>query len=253
MSAFDRTILEGSLSTQHYGRSIELKERTGSTNDDVRDAAAGGAPSGHVIVADTQERGRGAHGRVWSSPPGDDLYFSILERRTLDGTRLPWLTLAVGLAVREALSAYTPDARCTCKWPNDVLVDDRKCAGILVESSSMGSRVGPFVVGVGIDVNRATFPPELEGNATSLRLTADRRFDREHVLGTALRAIEDRVNLLHAGGHDALRATLRDHLAWVGERVVIDGHRGTLLGVDDDGALLLDTGARVVSGTLRRA
>lgn len=250
MTALDRDAIEAALTGRSYGRSLELKARTGSTNDDAREVAASGASSGHVIVAEAQDRGRGAHGRVWSSPPGQDLYFSILERRPLDGAQLPWLTLAVGLGVRDAVSAYVERAQ--CKWPNDVLVGDRKCAGILVESSSMGSRVGPFVIGVGLDVNRTAFAPELAHTATSLRLASDRELAREAVLAEVLGAIEARVEQLHAGQQEALKRDLLAHLAWVGEPVCIDRREGTLVGIDDDGALRLDDGARIVSGTLRR-
>jgi len=251
VTALDRESITGALIGRSYGRSLDLKERTGSTNDDVREAAGGGAPSGLVIVADAQDRGRGAHGRVWSSPPGEDLYFSILERRTLDGAQLPWLTLAVGLGVRDAVSGYASDAR--CKWPNDVLIGDRKCAGILVESSSMGNRVGPFVIGVGLDVNRTVFAPELAEAATSLRLASNHSLTRETVLANVLSAIEARVDQLHAGQRDALKRDLTSHLAWIGQQVLIDQHQGTLVGIDDDGALRLSGGERILSGTLRRA
>jgi BirA family biotin operon repressor/biotin-[acetyl-CoA-carboxylase] ligase len=250
VTLLDPERIASALNGRSYGRSIELKERTGSTNDDVREAAASGASSGHVIVADAQDNGRGAHGRVWSSPPGEDLYFSILERRPLDGSQLPWLTLAVGLGVRDAVSTWAPEVR--CKWPNDVLIGERKCAGILVESSSMGQRVGPFVIGVGLDVNRTVFAPDLIETATSLRLASGQTLSRETVLADVLGAIEARVDQLHAGQRDALKRDLERHLAWVGQRVRIDSHEGTLLGIHDDGALRLSGGERILSGTLRR-
>lgn len=248
--------IAAALTTERYGRSLEVKARTGSTNDDARTALEAGAPSGHVILADAQDRGRGAQGRAWSSPGGTDLYFSILERRTLPPAALPWLTLAVGLGVRAALGAHAPAA---LKWPNDVLLGarPRKAAGILVESSSTGNVIGPFVIGVGIDVNRASFAPELEDVATSLLRETGRALDRSLVFAAVLGAIEAEVaELDRPAGLAALHARLSAHLAFRGERVRVDDEVGELLGVAEDGALRLRTDAgerRLRSGTLRRA
>lgn len=248
--------ITAALATTSYGRSLEVKARTGSTNDDVRSAIDAGAPSGHVVVADTQDRGRGAQGRAWSSPGGSDLYFSILERRTLAPASLPWLTLAVGLGVRAALGVHT---EAVVKWPNDVLVGARrrKAAGILVESSSTGSVIGPFVIGVGIDVNRPSFAPELEEVATSLARETGRTFDRSLLLAAVLAAIETEVRLLdRPDGPSVLHARLSAHLAFRGERVQVDDQVGELVGIADDGALQLGTATgerRLRSGTLRRA
>lgn len=257
MSTLDAGAVAEALSTRAYGRSLEVKPRTGSTNDDAREAAAAGVASGHVIVADAQDRGRGAHGRTWASPAGTDLYFSILERRLLGPERMPWLTLAVGLGVRDALSARSP-VPVWCKWPNDVLLatadGDRKSAGILVESSSVGTTVGPFVIGVGIDVNRVELAPELVGVATSLALVSGHPHDRPQVLADVLRAIEARVDQLHAGDMPGLRSDLWHHLAWRGRRVRVDDRAGILETLGDDGALVLRDGPdawHVRSGTLR--
>jgi len=150
--------LASRLTTRVYGRSLEVLAETGSTNDDARTAAERGAPRGHVIVADAQRSGRGARGAVWSSPPGTDLYLSIVERLELAPRDVATLTLAVGLGVRDAcatlLGAHGAAPAVTVKWPNDVRVGDRKCAGVLVESSSMGEQLGPIVIGIGLDVNR---------------------------------------------------------------------------------------------------
>jgi BirA family biotin operon repressor/biotin-[acetyl-CoA-carboxylase] ligase len=252
----DAARISAALGTAAYGRSLEVKARTGSTNDDAKAAIDAGVPSGHVIVADAQERGRGAHGRAWSSPAGTDLYFSVVERRSVPPAALPWLTLAVGLGVREALGAH---AEAAVKWPNDVLLGpaQRKAAGILVESSSIGSAMGAFVIGVGIDVNRADFAPELAPVATSLFRETGRTHDRCALLAAVLGAIEAQVaELEHPRGPEVLHARLGAHLAYRGERVQVEGEVGALLGVAEDGALRLGTERgerRLRSGTLRRA
>lgn len=250
------------LTTRAYGRSLDVLAETGSTNDDARAAAERGAPRGHVVVADAQRSGRGARGAAWSSPPGSDLYLSIVERLDLAPREIATLTLAVGLGVRaacaELLSACGAVAPVTVKWPNDVRIgerhDARKCAGILVESSSMGERVGPIVIGIGLDVNRAAWPEELGRIATSLREACGATLDRAEVLATLLEHVEAAVDRLASQGAGAVIAELRGHLAMVGDPVEIDGHTGVLEGIDDDGLLLLrdETGVRrIASGTLR--
>ena len=241
-----------------------MRARTGSTNDDAREAALAGAPRGHVVVADTQEQGRGSHGRVWSSPAGVDLYLSIVERLPLEPAVLPTVTLAVGLGVTDAVAALVPEiaTRVRVKWPNDAWIDRRKVAGVLVESSSTGAAQGPVVIGIGLGVNRLAWPEELTGQATSLlevgrSLHAGRApFDRSEVLAVLLASVERAVDALLERGVAATIARLEERLALVGEHVDVDGTRGTLVGLTASGALRIadGQGERVVfSGTLRPA
>ncbi|MFO0682531.1 MAG: biotin--[acetyl-CoA-carboxylase] ligase [Sandaracinus sp.] len=241
-----------------------MRARTGSTNDDAREAALAGAPRGHVVVADTQEQGRGSHGRVWSSPAGVDLYLSIVERLPLEPAVLPTVTLAVGLGVTDAIAALVPEiaTRVRVKWPNDAWIDRRKVAGVLVESSSTGAAQGPVVIGIGLGVNRLAWPEELTGQATSLlevgrALHGGRApFDRNEVLAELLASVERAVDALLERGVAATIARLEERLALVGEHVDVDGLRGTLLGLTPSGALRIADGQHervVFSGTLRPA
>ncbi len=242
------------LRTRRYGRSLEVREETGSTNDDARAALDAGAPDGHVVVADRQRAGRGARGRAWSSPGGTDLYFSIVARVPVELPRLAPLTLAVGLGVAEAASALAPLSRVEVKWPNDVWLDGRKCAGVLVEASARGATLEGVVVGVGLDVNRERFEGELDGIATSLRRAAGGPFDRAAVLARVLESIEAEVDRFAAHGPGVVVPRVEARLALRGERVVCDEAEGVLLGLAPTGALRLDTGAGVrelIAGTLR--
>lgn len=250
------------LETRTYGRSLDVRGVTGSTNDDAREAAAAGAPRGHVVVADAQEAGRGSRGRTWSSPGGVDLYLSIVERVAVRPEDAPVITLAVGLGVTDAIAAVAPAlaSRVRVKWPNDAWIDRRKTAGILVESSSLGERMAPVIVGVGVGVNRLSWPAELVGQATSLREASGGAvvpaFDRALVLAGLLLAIERAVDALSAEGVAATLARLAGRLALVGEDVLVDDVPGRLIGLDPRGALRLATagGERtMVSGTLRPA
>lgn len=149
------------------GRPARIVERTGSTNDDARAWAAEGAPHGAVVIADAQDRGRGRHGRSWSTPPGESLAMSIVLRPHVAPSALPPLALVAGLAARTGIAR-----RCggdvLLKWPNDVVIEGRKIAGVLVEGAIGSMRVEHVVVGVGVNVARTAFPEDLI--ATSLAL-----------------------------------------------------------------------------------
>ncbi len=237
------------LATRRFGRSLDVRAVTGSTNDDAREAR--GVPDGHVVLADRQRAGRGSRGRQWSSPGGTDLYFSILLTSTgLSPAGLPPLTLAVGLGVALACEPLV-DERIELKWPNDVRHGERKCAGILVEAVSVGARLDRVIIGVGLDVNRASFGADLDGVATSLSRIAGRELDREEVFVQVLERVEVEVDRFVERGVGAIVPRVEARLAWRGEAVVCDGVRGTLRGLREDGALLIGERA-VLSGTLRR-
>lgn len=253
--------IAGQLTTRRYGRSLDVRARTQSTNDDARQAAEAGAPDGHVVVADMQAAGRGALGHAWSSPTGTDLYLSIVDRPAIPTHALPQVTLAVGLGVADCVERLT-ERRAQVKWPNDILVSDnsnsqaRKCAGILVETTSVGAQLGAVVMGIGLNVNRATFEGELAETATSLAVLCGREFERAAVLARLLLAVETWVDRLVYAGAAPVVAALAERLAWRGERVVCGEVTGELLGLDETGALRLATsaGVRTLSaGRLRRA
>lgn len=217
------------------GAEARLVAETTSTMDEGWRALDAGAPHGLVIVAEVQTAGRGSHGRSWRSPPGDDLYLSALLR--LEKPR-PTLTLATALAVVDAArSAGVGGGRLRVKWPNDVLVDGAKVAGILCESRSRGERFDA-VVGVGLNVNRERFDPALA--ATSLRLATGEAKDRGAVLAALLNAME-RWSLAEPS---AVTGTLDEALAWRGEVVRCDDLEGELLGVAADGGLRLKVDGR---------
>uniref|UniRef100_UPI001867034C biotin--[acetyl-CoA-carboxylase] ligase n=1 Tax=Luteolibacter marinus TaxID=2776705 RepID=UPI001867034C len=161
------------------GFRLKVREVTGSTNDDVREAARGGAGAGLVIVAGRQESGRGRRGAAWVCPPGEGLAFSVLLRPAEKKILWPRLSLAAGLAVAEALDRHGVAA--DVKWPNDVWIDGKKIAGILVEAGD-----DHVVVGIGINVGVTAFPPGLGDSATSLALECGDAPELSAVLGVVL-------------------------------------------------------------------
>jgi BirA family transcriptional regulator, biotin operon repressor / biotin---[acetyl-CoA-carboxylase] ligase len=236
--------LAARLLTSRYGRSFVSLAETGSTNDEARAAALSGAPSGHVVSAERQLHGRGSNGRSWSSPAGLDLFVSIVDRPAIALPQLPPLTLAVGLGVAHAVEALLGAAvQAQVKWPNDVLLHGKKCAGILVEASTSGSTVESLVIGIGLNVNRLEFEPELREIATSLR--AERpghaELDRAQALAELLAAVETQVDRLAALGSAAIVAELVPRLALIGQRARCGEVEGVVTGVSPGGALLMRT------------
>jgi BirA family biotin operon repressor/biotin-[acetyl-CoA-carboxylase] ligase len=206
-----------------------------STMRHVADAAAAGAAPGLVAVADFQTAGRGRLGRTWEAPPGSALLMSILlDVADLPPPRRHLVTAAVGLSARDACAAiggFTPDL----KWPNDLLVGDRKLAGILAESS--GAEV---VVGIGLNLSAA--PP----GAVFAEEVADRPVARDQLLVALLQALDSRY-----GRWDAVAAEYRDACATVGRRVRVEPVGGEVEGlaegIDDDGRLLVRADGRLVA------
>ena len=233
----------------NWGRSVTVLETTDSTMDEASKAAATGAPDGHVVVADRQTRGRGAHGRSWVSPAGTDLYFSIVARPAIAPRSMALITLATGLGVRDAVASLVPRRSVAVKWPNDVWVDQRKCAGILVESRLTGTTIDAVIIGVGLNVNRTEWPPELEGIATSLRAesSAASPLSRPDVLVEVLTSIDRSVRGLVDEGPERLVDTLRKHLALVGQPVRWEDGSGVFEGIDAQGAALVRSEGRILT------
>ncbi len=199
---------------------LHLRETT-STNDRARALAAGGAPHGTLVTAGAQSAGRGRQGRTWAAPPGRALLLSLLLR-DYD----PLLPLRAGLAVADIAG----DAA-RVKWPNDVLVDGRKLAGVLVEARP---RDGWAVLGIGVNVavDPAELPPDVRARAATLGRPPGAL---EETLAELLRALGERL----AEPPEACLGALRDRDALRDQRVRWAGGEGTGAGIDDAGGLLV--------------
>jgi BirA family biotin operon repressor/biotin-[acetyl-CoA-carboxylase] ligase len=247
-----------------WGEPLTYAEETGSTNDDALAAARQGAPSGSVFLAERQTRGRGRRGRSWIAESGQSLLFSVLLRPSGSGGpsgeagpgQTGALTLAVGLGVRAALAPFS-EQPLSVKWPNDILSGPRKLAGILCESQLHGGRALAVVIGIGINVGRQSFPPELQNDVTCLEELSGRGHARERLLAEVLSEVEQRV----AGGaraelHDLIEE-FRAYDALRDRKVYVSGARelsGIARGVDDQGHLLLEADGVLLalnSGTVR--
>jgi BirA family biotin operon repressor/biotin-[acetyl-CoA-carboxylase] ligase len=226
-------------------RGIELGEplvavaEITSTNDLALDAADAGARHGALFIAEEQTKGRGRHGHTWTSPPGENLTFSVLLRPAIDIARASGMALVVGLAVRAAAARRVPTAHVAVKWPNDVVVGTQKLAGILIESRLRGSDLAALVAGIGINVGMRSLPEEIRTIATSLAILGDPSPSRESVLADVLAELEPRLDAFREEGLGSLLPELRQYDALAGVHISAGGVRGTGAGIDADGALLL--------------
>ncbi|MBN2398689.1 MAG: biotin--[acetyl-CoA-carboxylase] ligase, partial [Deltaproteobacteria bacterium] len=214
-----------------------------STNTHAAVLAAGGAREGEAVIADCQTAGRGRlRGRVWHSPPGRNLYTSVILRPPIPTASAPGLTLVAGVAVAELLGGYCP---VSLKWPNDVLAGGRKISGILTEMRSTGSRVDFVVVGIGINVNMdpADFREELRPLSTSLKEQASKEISRLDLTAGLYRLLERWYRSFIEEGLRPVRDRWLECSGMVGKTVeVTDGdirRRGRCRGIDDEGMLLL--------------
>ena len=162
MTALDGRVIADALGDPSLV--VEVRDVTASTQDDAREAAKRGAPSGSLFVADAQTQGRGRQGRGWSAPPGSALLASVLLHPRVAPETLPRLSLVVGLAVARACEARVA-SQVGIKWPNDVEIGGKKLSGVLVEASFRGKEISHVVAGFGVNVRRASLPDDVRGRA----------------------------------------------------------------------------------------
>jgi BirA family biotin operon repressor/biotin-[acetyl-CoA-carboxylase] ligase len=217
-------------------------ERIASTNDEAKALATNGAPAGTLVWARAQSAGRGRQGRNWVSPPGN-LYLSLILRPVVPVAVAAQLGFVAALAVSDACLAVAPEADIALKWPNDVLLNGRKLAGILLESQASGQGKLDWLV-VGIGINLATYPVELDYPATALA-AAGADTTPETLLPALAEAFLRRYQQWDdSAGFAAIRDAWLARARGLGQpiRVRLPGDTldGTFAGLDSDGALLLD-------------
>ncbi|MCU0788123.1 MAG: biotin--[acetyl-CoA-carboxylase] ligase [Verrucomicrobia bacterium] len=232
--------------SQLVGRDIQVYKETGSTNDTVETLARDGAAEGMVVFAESQTRGRGRMGRPWLSPPGKGLWFSVLLRPSLRPQETTRLTVAAAVAIRRAIGNLT-QLQCGIKWPNDLLLQGRKVAGILTELSAETDRVRYLILGVGIDVNQraSDFPRSLAKVAGSLLLASGAMVDRAALASEVLRQLNRDYARVCAGRFAEVAEEWESACVTLGQTVRIKiGQRlvqGRAEALDADGALLVRT------------
>jgi len=209
----------------------------------AHERAEAGAPEGLIVTADEQTAGRGRLGRPWHSRPGDGLYFSLLLRPPVSPARALTLTLACGLGVARGVGR-TCGVKCDLRWTNDVLIGEKKVAGILVESAAEEAQLKHVVVGIGLNVNHEELPEELAEIATSLRIETGCEWARDLVLQSVLEELDRYYTLFLERGAPAVVEAFGRASSYVkGKRVRVEGAgdeiEGVTAGLNADGMLLL--------------
>ncbi len=236
------------LRTRRFGRALRAFATIGSTNTEAAAWAAEGAPEGAVVLAELQTAGRGRMGRTWEARAGRNLTFSVVLRPSLPPERFGLLTLAASVAVAETVASFTAPLDAEIKWPNDVLLEGRKCCGMLLESSFSGQKRPTVILGIGLNVNQDAFPPALAERATSMLLATGRRTPRAPLLAALLARLEPAYDRLVHDGGAAVRQAYEARLSGLGRRATLylSGTRapvrGVLAGITETGALRVETG-----------
>jgi len=245
----DRPLAELTARTRWLGRRIEVHDEVDSTNRIAEQRGLEGAPDGLVVIADRQTAGRGRLGRSFFSPGGRSLYLSVLLRAPLAPEHMHRHVFAAAVAVADCARAALPaHCRIELKWPNDVLIDGRKTSGINLPVQLEGGRVRFGVLGVGVNVNleASELPPELAESATSLRIAGGKSLDRVAFGEALLLRLEAELDCVRAGDFAAVLERFRKSFTMAGKQVRVGGPGlareviGTVHGLDDDGALLVE-------------
>jgi BirA family transcriptional regulator, biotin operon repressor / biotin---[acetyl-CoA-carboxylase] ligase len=232
--------------TKVIGRDIRVFEETTSTNDVIEKLARDGVKEGVVVFAESQTRGRGRLGRKWLSPAKRGLWFSVLLRPDLRPQETTRLTVASATALRRAIASQT-DLQPEIKWPNDLLIQGKKVAGILTELSAELDHVKYIILGIGVDVNLSPgdLPAELRKVATSLRTELGKPVSRPELAVAILRELDHDYSRIASGQFAAVADEWEEHGTTIGQKVVIrTGNReirGRAESLGEDGELLLRT------------
>jgi len=250
-------LLRGTIFDSHLHHYYKIA----STNASAMSAAAEGAPEGSVFLAEEQTAGRGRGAHTWHSTRSAGIYSSVVLRPVLSPSEVLVLSLAAGLAVAQAICQMDSRLHPDLKWPNDVLIGGKKVCGILTEMNAEITQVRYLVIGIGINVNQSSFPEDLAGQATSLRLESGREWSRVELAAALLKSLhgEYRQLLEEPGATKSILRRFAERSSWVsGKAVRIEdggsGFEGTTEGLDERGFLRVRTaqGIRtVLSGTVR--
>lgn len=239
---YNKRELEQGLKTKTMGQSIYFYEETDTTNNRARELALEGAPEGTLVIAEKQTAGRGRRGKVWESPLGTGIWMSLVLRPQIMPAEASVLTLLCGLATAEAIEAET-GLSAGIKWPNDILINGKKAVGILTEMDCEMSQVHFVIPGIGINVNTASFPPEIAEIATSLYLECGKTVSRRRLVHKVLERLEEHYEtFLRTGSFTAMLEDYRKHCITLGKEVHVLGREpffAEALDITPEGELLV--------------
>ncbi|MDK2820594.1 MAG: BirA family transcriptional regulator [Clostridia bacterium] len=232
------------LKTSWLGRTLYYYDEVGSTNQIAKELADDGAQEGTVVITECQTGGRGRRGRTWLSPKGKGIWFSVIFRPRIATAQAPQITLMAAVAVTAAIRDET-GLPAGIKWPNDILIGNRKVCGILTEIKAEIEAINYVVVGIGLNVNleETEFSPEVRPIATSLLLELNRPVKRLPLFQRILYRLEQGYELWQEEGFAPIQKAWKEANVTLGREVQINSWRevfkGVALDIDAEGALLV--------------
>lgn len=197
---FGEISIQSFLKTKRLGRDLIFFDETGSTNDEIKKRAEKGAEEGLLIVADRQTKGKGRRGRSWDSFGGVNIAMSCLLRPGFSPDTAPMLTIVMAISVMQGIEEMT-GIKAHIKWPNDIVVNGKKCVGILTEMSAEPDYIHYVVIGTGINVNTESFPAEISDMATSLHMEGGKIYSRSKLAAAVINAFEKNYDLFMESGN----------------------------------------------------
>ncbi len=247
------------LKTKWLGKTIHYFHTLESTNSKAYEMATRGAEEGEVIIAESQTKGKGRLGRNWFSPPYLNLYLSVILWPPVPPHQAPLITLMAAVATAEAIEKSS-GLQPLIKWPNDILLNGRKMAGLLNEIKSETDRIDFVILGIGVNLNvdEKMFPPGIRSIATSMKREMGQRVSRKNFLASLLQELEKWYTVFLKEGGTAILKSWRERARIKGRQVKMTSFGETITGraidVDSDGALIIETKRgerkRVVAGDI---
>jgi BirA family biotin operon repressor/biotin-[acetyl-CoA-carboxylase] ligase len=237
--------LRPGLRTHLLGNRVISFETIDSTNNCAKAVAGCGGNEGTIVFAEHQTSGRGRHGRPWTANPNENLTFSIILRPSISPEHIQSLSLLSAVAIAEAVERET-GLRSECKWPNDLLIRSKKFGGILLEGSITRNSVEHVVIGIGLNINQVSFPPELADKATSLRIESGRTIDRIAMLRAVLQSLERHYEETLPGGMSVVTSLWLRYTSMLNKQVSVlrngsEAITGIMKGLSPEGGIILHT------------
>lgn len=231
------------LNTKRFGRNIHYVKRCASTQQIAHQLVSEGASDGTVVICEMQTEGKGRMSRKWESTEGKGIWMTVILRPNILPHQAPQFTLVAAVSVVNAMKSLYKNFVPTIKWPNDILINGRKCTGILTEMIAEVDKVQALLVGIGINVNQQIedFPQELQQIATSLAVEEGKQLDRAQLVGQTLNYFEQYADLYLSEGFSPIKALWEEASNTIGKKVkavtLNDTIEGKAIGITDDGVL----------------
>jgi len=238
--------VEQYLGTERFGRNIHYQVTCASTQPIAHQMAQAGAPDGSVVLCEEQTSGKGRLARAWSSAQGKGIWMSVIVRPDIPPTKAPQFTLVAAVAVTRAIEEVA-GVRAEIKWPNDLLINGKKCTGILTELQTDIDRVQAIILGIGVNVNQqqADFPEEIQSLATSIRMVNGQPVDRAKLVARILQHLEIYSDMYVKHGFAPLKILWESYSCTLGRRIkatmIHQQIEGMALGITDEGILQVKT------------